>query len=74
MNSMAWLRAAVGAEQENLLATGAGGYDHAFANTELHLSRGEICHADHQPADEVFRFVGAFDAGENGAMIVAAEA
>ena len=36
--------------------------------------RGEIGHADHQPADQILGLVDALDAGENGAAVVAAEA
>ena len=74
MHSLAGFCACVGGEQIDFAVAAAGGDDHAFADAELHLPRGEIGRADHQPADEVFRLVHAFDAGEDRAAIVAAEA
>ncbi len=55
-------------------ACGAGGGDHAFAGAEFHFAWGQVRYADDEFADEVFGFVGFFDAGEDGAGGVAAEA
>ena len=55
-------------------AFGAGGGDHAFAGAELHFAGGEVRYADDEFADEVFRLVSFFDAREDVAGGVAAEA
>src|SRR5712691_2367654 len=74
MHPLARHRAAVGRQQEDFLASNARRADHAFADSETHLARGEVRHHDDQPADELFRSVRALDAGEDVATQLAAEA
>src|SRR3990172_2757137 len=74
MHSLPGDGAGIGGQQEHFFAAGATGGDHAFAEAEFHLPRGEVCDADHQPADEIVRLVRFLDAGEHGARVVAAEA
>ncbi len=48
-----------------LFVGGAGGQHHAFAQAELHFARREVGHQYGELADQVFRLVGAGDAGEH---------
>ena len=74
MDPLSRFRPCVGREQIDFAAPAAGGDDHAFAQAELHLPRGEVGGTNHQPADQMLRLVDALDAGEHRAAIVAAEA
>ena len=74
MHALSRLRARIGNQQVDFAAPAAGGHDHPFAGAELHLPRGQVGGADHQPADKVFGLVHSLDAGQHRAAVVAAEA
>ena len=74
MHSLARFRAAVGIQQIDLLTARACSQNHAFADSELHFSRGEIGAQDDQPSDKIFRLVGALDACENVSRLLAPHA
>ncbi len=52
MHALPRFRAAVGGQKIDFATATAGGHDHALAGAELHLPRGQIRHANHQPADQ----------------------
>ena len=62
---LAWFSASVRFKQIDFFVTGAGGQHHAFAHAELHLARLEVGDNNGQLANQVFRGVGAFDAGKH---------
>ena len=63
--------AGVGAEDEEVLATGTGGEHHAFGDAKAHLARGEVGNHKGEAALEVFGAVGGFDAGKDVAGLAA---
>ena len=52
-------------EEENLVLAAAGRHDHAVAGAELHLPRGEVGRANHQPADQLLGPIDRLDAGKD---------
>ena len=73
VNALSGLRTGIGAKQINLLSASTGRYDHAFAESEGHLSRREVGDNDDQSADQVFQFVGALDPREYGPLVFTAK-
>lgn len=74
MDAHAGLGAGVDVEEVDFGGTGAGGGDHPFAETELHLAWGEVGDHDHESSDEFRGIVGGFDTSEDGSTFIAAEA
>ena len=58
-------------QQEWPAAFVAGCADHTLRQTKLHLARGQVGNHDGEPANQCFRGVSGFDAGEYGAGFVA---
>jgi hypothetical protein len=73
MHPLAHFGSLVRREDEHVFAAGATGHDHAFGQTELHLTRGEVRNAHDLPADEFLGFVSRLDAGEHLLVDTAAE-
>ena len=61
------------AQKIDFATAAAGGDNHAFASAELHLPRGQIGHADDQPANQIGRLINALDAGQHSATVTAAQ-
>ena len=64
MHPLARLRVAVGEEEVDFVFA-AGGDDHPLAQAELHLPRGQIRRANHQPPHQVLGPIDALDAGKD---------
>src|SRR5688572_10318101 len=67
----AGLCSGIGGNEKNARFVSRGGEDHAFRDAELHLARRQVRHHYREPAFQLFRRIGGFDAGEHGARAVA---